>query len=1234
MKKTPGRPLLFNLRRFVPSCLLLLTCLGNSASDLLYSTYLGGEGNETPVSMKMDANGNIYLLGTTESPSWLTNSLTSHIISTVSNPSRGIFVIKFVPASGTIVYRAIISGNGQDTPVDLAVDSLGAVTIAGTTDSAQFPGAPNGFGGRDLFIARLSPDGSSITSSTLLGGPQDDTLTAFSTDPAGNLLLVGKTESPDFPLESEQPGLLFLAKLNPTASAFLFSQKFGGSSNEEITSISVGPTGHIFFGGHTSSPDFPVTLPPSPGARMTAFWGRVNSDGSSRILRIVPGEKETAIASIVFANGNITGAGWTDAVLMPESGTPDGLVFSMDAELDFPKSWLYLGGSKFDEFSSISTAPSGRLFAAGRTASTELAANDGGQSFHGGGTSDALIHHFDPLFQSAFVSYLGSSGNDFAARIMPGSNQDFFVFGATTPRPQLPQFPTTSDALKRQVGGGANRDLFLARFSISPSSPSNDSFASSLELAGSAVTTLGNSTLATREAGEPLHASQPGSASLWWHWTAPRSGPVVVTTADSSFDTLLSVYTGSSLATLVPFAANDNDQSAATSWLTFQATAGTIYRIAVDGTQNHKGSVLLSLSMDIPPNDDFVHATLIAGLPVTTLASNTNATSEPGEPPTSGEPYAPGNSVWFKWVAPSSQKIKLVKAGIFSGLPVGGGFAVFTGNQLSSLSRVADDNAGYLPSFAFRAIQGETYYILMDGIKPYPYEVHTVFGEMDFILEPASSPANDDFAQRTSLPATFPIWAESTLSDATVEPGEPFLSWESARRTVWWAFTPAATGVYTIRAKGTKLPGAIFFEPHIRLELMRGTSFDDLQVIAANSYDFSDPEPRSSRITLKLEAGVPIVIRTDGHYYSPASGRFTLEISRELPLRNDDRSQAILLTGTNLVITAHNKGTTREPEEPGTPEGADATLWWKWVAPESGTVLLDGANSSLHWEFHKLVIEAFELDAASEIHLVGQNYSLSAPPNSCRYICFDSLASFRAEAGRTYFIRLSGYSGAVGFIDVSLRLVRTPANDNMAEAASLESKTTLVVSGSNLGATREFTGPNGPEPYHVSQILGFQTLWWRWTAPINGTVRLQLSEEPVSHILAAYPRVPNADALPVASNQDNLSPVTLAPSATFLAEAGKEYFIVLDTLDGPGSPFQFTLEQLPSLQLVSPTKPTPAGYSFLVRGASTNSFVVEFSTNLTNWSSLSTNQLINGSLELNDPEGGKNSARFYRAREL
>lgn len=158
--------------------------------------------------------------------------------------------------------------------------------------------------------------------------------------------------------------------------------------------------------------------------------------------------------------------------------------------------------------------------------------------------------------------------------------------------------------------------------------PINDNFANRVNVAGASGSASGVSYLATKETSEPNHANNAGGSSVWWRWTAPTAGQVSLNTAGSSFDTLLSVYTGTSVSALSNKAANDNNTSLVTSSLVFQAVAGTQYQFAVDGafdgTSAAAGNVSLSWSLNTSAQANL--SSSVTGPGSVVLGSNNNYT--------------------------------------------------------------------------------------------------------------------------------------------------------------------------------------------------------------------------------------------------------------------------------------------------------------------------------------------------------------------------------------------------------------------------------------------------------------------------------------------------------------------------------------------------------------------------------------------------------------------------------
>lgn len=139
--------------------------------------------------------------------------------------------------------------------------------------------------------------------------------------------------------------------------------------------------------------------------------------------------------------------------------------------------------------------------------------------------------------------------------------------------------------------------IFMAALCDPVSAQGNDAFASRTVIASGGVTVSGSNLNATREVGEPNHAGEAGGGSVWWTWTPAVSGTAEISTVGSDFDTVLGVYTGTSVGSLTERASNDDGGAAETSLVRFSVTADTAYQIAVDGYRAGGGSIRLTVTL-------------------------------------------------------------------------------------------------------------------------------------------------------------------------------------------------------------------------------------------------------------------------------------------------------------------------------------------------------------------------------------------------------------------------------------------------------------------------------------------------------------------------------------------------------------------------------------------------------------------------------------------------------------
>ena len=271
---------------------------------------------------------------------------------------------------------------------------------------------------------------------------------------------------------------------------------------------------------------------------------------------------------------------------------------------------------------------------------------------------------------------------------------------------------------KTKSGGRLNlANALLGTTPPTPVRPANDSFAAAVATSTATWTLAGNNTDGTSETGEPAHAGNSAAKSVWWAFTAPSSGTCTLRTFGSAFDTVLAVYTGTSVGALVAVASNDNSSSTVLdSTVSFSTVKGTIYRIVVDGKSGASGAIQLAASLVAavtPVNDTFATATVLTGTSFSVNGSNIGATVQTGEPKHAG--ITGGKSVWWSWTAPSTGTFTLATTGSSFDTTLG----IYTGTAVNTLKVVGsnDDQSTTLRTsrVVVSVVAGTTYRIAVDG---------------------------------------------------------------------------------------------------------------------------------------------------------------------------------------------------------------------------------------------------------------------------------------------------------------------------------------------------------------------------------------------------------------------------------------------------------------------------------------------------------------------------------------
>jgi len=434
-----------------------VTKLNASGTAIVYSTYLGGSGYDNAYGIAVDASGDAYVTGLTQSANFPT---TGGAFQSQFLGSQDAFVTKLNATGTALVYSTLLGGStGGDYGTGIAVDVSGDAYVAGVTGSANFPTTANAFQRTSYsgfysgaFVSEINTSNSgskSLIYSTYLGGTSGDP--GYSTtldteaqgialDSSGNVYVTGETASDTFAttagaFQTTNPKYpygvntvaysAFVTKINPSDSgsaSLAYSTYLAGTYDESGDGIAVDASGDAYVTGWTMSSDFPTTA----GALQPALAAAANND---------------------------------NAFVTELNATGSALVYS-----------TFLGGTGNDFGNGIAVDASGEAYVTGSTQSTNFPTANPLQSTYGGG-QDAFVAKLNAAGSSlVYSTYLGGSGGDMGSGIALDSAGNAYVTGTTGST----NFPTSNPL---QSANGGSDDAFVAKISQSAgftlSSPAN-----------------------------------------------------------------------------------------------------------------------------------------------------------------------------------------------------------------------------------------------------------------------------------------------------------------------------------------------------------------------------------------------------------------------------------------------------------------------------------------------------------------------------------------------------------------------------------------------------------------------------------------------------------------------------------------------------------------------------------------------------------------------------------------
>ena len=277
---------------------VFLTKISASGSTAVYSTFLGGAGEDTGLGVAVDGSGNAYVTGLTYSADF---PVTGTALQSSNQGGGDAFLAKVNAAGSALLYSTYLGGAGLDQGTSVAVDGSGNAYLTGGTKSTALGFTPPAGAYQtscaldttsrcegDGFVAKFDPalsGAASLLYFTYLGGSFADSGAGIAVDTAGDAYITGATVSANFPVFGAvfQPVYgggnadAFVTELNPAGSALIYSTFLGGSNTDSGSGIAVDVNGAAYVAGQTCSVDFPLSNPleSTPGGNCDAFVSKV-----------------------------------------------------------------------------------------------------------------------------------------------------------------------------------------------------------------------------------------------------------------------------------------------------------------------------------------------------------------------------------------------------------------------------------------------------------------------------------------------------------------------------------------------------------------------------------------------------------------------------------------------------------------------------------------------------------------------------------------------------------------------------------------------------------------------------------------------------------------------------------------------------------------------------------------------------------------------------------------------
>ncbi|MEW5986901.1 MAG: SBBP repeat-containing protein [Chloroflexota bacterium] len=404
-------------------------------------------------------------------------------------------VTSYPLSTGDLALSTFLGGSGGETAHAVVVAADGTIYVAGETSSGDFPTTPGVFdrtynGNTDLFVARLSSDGSQLLFGTYVGGGEWDIANGMAVDSDGSAYLVGTSSSGNFPVTAGAYDPTFngdsdgvLIKLTDTG-ALVYSTFLGGGVGDSADAIALDGAGAIYVIGYTSSPNFPTTLEAFDSSYNggdgvgDAFVTKLNPAGDALLYSTFLGgpDDDDGNRIVVDNQGNAYLTGWTSSSTFPTTpgafdttfaGIHDAFVTKLNAAGSGLVYSGLLGGFGNDQPHGLAVDGAGAVYVTGHVSAGGFPVTPGAFDTTLNGSWDGFVTKISPAGDAlVYSTFLGGSSSDCElggvfreCPVAVGPGGIATVAGRTSSA----DFPTTPDGYDTTYNEG--EDAFVVQLS-------------------------------------------------------------------------------------------------------------------------------------------------------------------------------------------------------------------------------------------------------------------------------------------------------------------------------------------------------------------------------------------------------------------------------------------------------------------------------------------------------------------------------------------------------------------------------------------------------------------------------------------------------------------------------------------------------------------------------------------------------------------------------------------------